>query len=190
MRKSYFVLLVQFMFMTATAQSSVNLGLSYGRGFSYPKYSPFTRASGISAEFTRPLITKTDIRLSAAWEGTGPIIYREQGPPGAISNFYDSYAVIPFRVGLQRYIHGESAFVFAETGIGMGFFPHDKTGETNTRVNISYAFGGGYRHHLNERRYLQASLSYNRNPYKSSLPFSFSWMLLRVAYGLKWGNKD
>jgi hypothetical protein len=189
MRNIYLVLFCHLLFVSADAQSSINLGVSYGRGFSYIKYSPFTRASGFSAEYTRNLVPQTDIRFSAAWEGTGPINYREQGTPSAF-NSYDVYVAIPLRVGVQRYLHEESAFVFAETGDGIGFFPYDKTGETKTRVNISYALGGGYRHHFNPRRYLQASLSYNRNPYKSDLPFSLSWLLVKVAYGLKWGTGE
>lgn len=188
MRKTYLVLFIQFISIAAPAQSSINLGVAYGRGFSYTNYSPFTRASGFSAEFTKTFIPQTDIRFTAAWEATGSINYRERGTPSAF-NSYDAYVVIPVRVGLQRYLHEESAFVFAETGAGIGFFPYDKTGETTTRVNISYALGGGYRYHLNDRKYLQASLSYNRNPYKSTLPFSLSWVLLKVAYGLKWGGE-
>ncbi|MDQ3277581.1 MAG: hypothetical protein M3Q06_04605 [Bacteroidota bacterium] len=188
MRKTYLLLYIQFIFITAPAQTSINVGLSYGRGFSYTKYSPFTRASGFSAEFTKTFVPQMDIRFTAAWEATGPINYREQGTPSAF-NSYDAYVVIPLRIGLQRYIHEQRAFVFGETGAGIGFFPYDKTGETNTRVNLSYALGGGYRHHFNERNYLQASLSYNRNPYKRSLPFSFSWVLFRVAYGLTWSGK-
>lgn len=189
MGKAFFVLFIQVITIMSAAQSSVNLGLSYGRGFSYTKYSPFTRASGLSAELTTSLATRIDFRFSAAWEATGPINYREQGVPSAF-NSYDAYVVVPLRVGLQHYILDEQAFVFGEGGTGIGFFPWDKTGETSTRLNLSYALGGGYRYYFNQRRYLQASLSYNRNPYKKSMPFSFSWLLFRLAYGVRWGSSD
>jgi hypothetical protein len=188
MRNIHLLVFIQLLSFMTTAQSTINLGISYGRGFSYTKYSPFTRASGISAEFSTNLQKQAAIRFSAACEGAGPINYREQGLLSAF-NSYGTYVVIPLRAGLQRFIYNEEAFVFAEIGAGIGFFPQDNTGETNTRVNPSYALGAGYRYHFNERRYLQGSLSYNRNPYKSSLPFSLSWMLFKVAYGIQWGNK-
>ena len=189
MRNIYLLIFSQFLFTVLSAQSSVNLGFSYGRGFSYTRYSPFSRASGISAEFSTSLQNETAIRFSAACEAVGPINYREQGLLSAF-NSYGTYVVIPLRAGLQRFIYNEDAFVFAEVGAGIGFFPQDNTGETNTRVNLSYALGGGYRYHFNEHKYLQGSLSYNRNPYKNSLPFSLSWILFKVAYGINWDRKQ
>lgn len=102
--------------------------------------------------------------------------------------YYDDYVVVPIRVGLQRYVHGDNSFVYAEPGIGIGFFPWDDSGETGRRVSFSYAVGGGYRFYLNDRKYLQASLAYNYNPYGER--FKFSWVYLRAAYGLTWGRGD
>ncbi len=91
---------------------------------------------------------------------------------------------MPIRVGLQRYVVENKAFLYAETGLGIGFFPFSESEEVDTKVNLSYAFGGGYRFYLNERKYLQTSLSLNRNHYDRE--FKFTWINLRVAYGLTW----
>lgn len=89
---------------------------------------------------------------------------------------------------MQHYVLDDKIFFFGEAGAGIGLFPRDNTGETNTRIRPTFAFGSGYRFSFNEHKYLQASLSYSRYYYNRDFPFSFSWVALRVAYGFSWGS--
>lgn len=176
-------LFLQLVCIQAFAQQSFNFGLQYGQRLNYRQFA-FTGVSGISAVYTKPLTGKMDVRLSAALEATQPSLY--EGSGAAVS--YDDYFTLPVRIGLQPYVAGDKAFVLAETGFNFGFFPYDETGSTNLRLGLSLGLGGGYNFRINDRRYLQASLSYNRNPYGSLYPFS--WLSVRLAYGFNWSNKQ
>lgn len=181
MRKACLVLLFQFIFIIAFSQQSINFGLIYGQRLNYTSNS--SSLIGFSTEYLRNLFGAIDIRFSAGIETTQPYIERD----GTFLH-YDNFMVVPLRLGLQHFPIEEKTFVFAESGASIGFFPFDWTGETGTEVRLSYAIGGGYRFELNEQKYLQVSLSYNRNPYNKL--YKFSWIALRAAFGLKWGSKN
>ena len=183
MKKKVFAFILLLACMKGYAQHSINLGLSYGQRINYRRPAAFISVSGISVEYAALLFPKTDFRLSAGIEGTQPQLFDERGNYLA----YDDYLVVPLRAGLQQYVYADQAFVFAETGVGIGFFPFDYTSQTDTRVGWSYALGGSYRFAFNDRKYLQTSLTFSSNPYAD---FKFSWITLRAAYGLKWGNKN
>ena len=171
------ILSIMFIFASVQtfSQQSINFGIIYGQRLNYREYV-FKRVIGTSIEYTLPLLKEVDIRLSGGIEGTDAGL-------GRVFRSYDDYMVIPFKVGIQPYIYEDKAFLFAETGLTFKSFPFDETGEVNSTVGLSYALGGGYRFPINERKYIQASLSYNYHPYKDL--YKFSWINLRVAYGLK-----
>lgn len=191
MRAIALAVLVLFSGLSGAAQTSVNLGLSYGsrlnhRAISVGSSTPtLNRVSGAGVEFTTPAFAGLDARFTAGIEGTYTPI---QTPTDNLPNRWGDYVVIPIRAGLQHYFLENKAFLFAEPGIGIGYFPEEKLGHARTRANLSYAFGGGYRFHFRENKYLQASLSFNRNHYDRER--KFSWINLRAAFGIEWGGEE
>ena len=158
------------------SQHSINFGITYGQRLNY-RESVFTRVIGTSIEYTLPLVSKVDIRVSAGIEGTSLFLHDD-------GRRRDNYVAIPFRVGIQSYIYEDKAFLFAESGLTIKSFNFVQPKEIDRKVGLSYALGAGYRFLIYERKYLQASLSYNYHPFGDF--YKFSWINLRLAYGLKW----
>lgn len=174
--------IVTMLFMIASfqsyAQEAINFGITYGQRLNY-RHSLFNRVVGTSIEYTSTLLNEVDIRVSAGIEGTTLML--DDG-----GRRRDNYVAIPFRVGIQPYIYDDKAFLFAETGLTIKTFNFVTPAEMDRKIGLSYAVGAGYQFLINEHKYIQASLSYNYHPYDTH--YKFSWINLRLAYGLKWGN--
>jgi len=170
------ILPLLFFVFNAKSQRYFNAGLIYGTRLNY-NTDYFTRVMGASAEYNAPLHKAWNYRFSVGLEMTDP------GISIADSNFFskdlDDFWVVPVRVGLQYFLLNNRLLFFAEPGIAIGFFPFYE--DNKTKVNLSYAFGGAYRFMLNERKYLQGGVSFNRNHYDQT--FKFSWISFRLAYG-------
>ena len=177
-------IIVTLLFISASVQAfsqqSINFGIIYGQRLNY-RESVFKRVVGTSIEYTVPLVKKVDIRLSAGIEGTSLLLHDS-------GRRRDNYVAIPFRLGIQPYIYEDKAFLFAESGLTIKTFNFVNPTEIDRRVGLSYALGAGSRLLINERKYLQASLSFNYHPFNSL--YKFSWINLRLAYGLKWGGNQ
>ena len=174
------ILLIAYIFTSVQAfsQQSINLGITYGQRLNY-RETVFRRVVGTSLEYTLPLLKEADIRVSAGIEGTSLLLH-ENG------RRRDNYVAIPVRIGIQPYIYKDKAFLFAESGLTIKSFNYERPTEVDRRVGLSYALGGGYRLPIKEHQYIQASLSYNYHPFNKL--YKFSWINLRMAYGLKRGT--
>jgi hypothetical protein len=186
MKPTAYTLFLLLIFLRASTQSSVNLGGSYGERLNHLVEGDKNNfVIGISAEYTRAFSRKTDLRITTGIEGTDTRITSPYEP--MMINYWQTYVIVPVRVGLQRYLVKRNGFLFAEPGLAIGFFPYEELGHADARINLSYAFGAGYRFYGRKQGYLQTSLSFNRNHYNKE--HRFSWVNFRVAYGLGWGDR-
>lgn len=183
MKKVSCLLLVLFACSTGKAQHSVNLGLSIGDLVSYP-LRPDPLVVGVSMEYDKRVFYRTHLRLSTGLEITDPKLDEDNM---ILMNWpYNEYLVVPVRAGLQHLVYRNKMFVFAESGVAIGSFPnayfdgYETRALTGIKGGFSYAAGAGYRLALKSQKYLQGSLSFNRNHYRD---FRFSWINLRLAYG-------
>lgn len=176
------LLLILISVLQGYSQQSLNIGVSYGQRLNY-RHSTFVSVAGITATYSAPISPSTHVRLTTGIEGTDP------GSSIATGTYEsrDDFNLIPLRAGVQHFVYNDKVFLYAETGAGIGFFPYDLTGEGHTKVNLSYAAGGGYNFRLKERNYLQGSLNISRNHYNSEV--KFTWLTLRVTYGINWNKK-
>ena|SRR5687767_8923160 len=180
MKQIIIALLFIFASVQAFSQRSINFGIIYGQRLNY-RTPPFNSVTGISVEYKLSMETKIEFRLSAGIEGTSPTV------SNGVDSYKDDFVVIPIRVGIQPYIYEDKGFLFVESGLlTIKTFPFDELGRDNLRLGFSLALGVGYRFPLNQRKYIQTSLSYNYIP--NSNFYNFSWINIRLAYGLKWGN--
>lgn len=162
--------------LNSQAQKSFNLGLSLGKRLNQT-IAGMNRVLGASAEYTVPLSASTHIRIMTGLEGTQPGIYIDSVRWAGRT---DDFWVVPVRIGVQQFLYEDRFFIFAEPGIAIGFFPFFEG--SKTKINLSYAFGGAYRVPLKKNKYIQTGLSFNRNHYNEQI--RFSWVSLRVAYGI------
>jgi hypothetical protein len=96
----------------------------------------------------------------------------------------DRVSFEPIRLGGQGFLYKDLIFLYAEAGIA-GF--QAQSSKTHT-AGFSYGLGGGYRMPINmNKQFLQLSAYYNYFRYSDFL--TYTWLNIRLAYGINFGKK-
>lgn len=99
--------------------------------------------------------------------------------------FDDYVSFLPVRAGVQGFIYQDLIFAFAEGGIAT----YKSSNPGSSRTKFSWAIGGGYNQHINEKKtqFIQTSAWFNF--FKHNEYLNYTWFNLRVAYGFSFGKR-
>jgi hypothetical protein len=153
------------------AQSSISIGPDLGLPSNFSSSSKL--GIGGSLEYTNRFSEHFGIRFFSG-----------------VSSFKGKYfsddrvSFEPIRLGGQGFLYKDLIFLYAEAGIA-GF--QAQSSKTHT-TGFSYGLGGGYRMPINmNKQFFQLSAYYNYFRYSDFL--TYTWLNIRLAYGINFGKK-
>ncbi len=163
--------------LSAFSQGSASIGFNLSGGANaFPKNGKF--GLGPSLEYLFPLIHDSGVKAYAAYDWfhhniSDPDSSQMSGVRG------QSIALLPLRIGYQQFILPGRLYLTADVGYAKFI---SASSYKFTSGLLSYAFGGGYRYHLEKKSFIQLSAFYNIS--RQNMIWSYDYMTARIAYGL------